>query len=158
GAGCSYGVARRSLCRSHKPSLMIYIRKSIITDMIFRIGHRIAEAGNVRGIQATGNALLVQVSIAGERQQAGVLVLPSKPSATKGAVRFSDRNLNKQTADESVALIWLIVGNRQQGIAVDCFNKSISHRVEGCSKRSHSFPRRNPGLYLCIREIEDHIS
>src|SRR5215469_16386075 len=98
--------------------------------MIFRIGNRIAKAGNVGGIQAIGDALLVQVRVTGERQKAGVLVLPSKARAAQGAVRFSNWNLNKQTANESVALVGLVIGNRQKGIAVDCFNESISHRVE----------------------------
>src|SRR5262249_14539302 len=77
-------VARRHLGGSHKRGELIDVLQSIgRIGIVFRIRSGLADRSCVGGIETIGDALLVQVGIAGEGKQAGVLVFPAKPSDTR---------------------------------------------------------------------------
>src|SRR5262249_30794281 len=78
----------------------------------------------------------------GEREQAGLLVLPAKASATNGAAAFIHRHLDELTGDVATALSRLAVGDRQQRVAVDGLDVAVAQDVERGAEGANGFEAR----------------
>src|ERR1700731_4722222 len=89
------GVAWRSLGSAHEAGKVVDIFKTVWTERIFGIGGGLADCGGIRWLQAAGYALLVDISVSSEGEQAGLLVLPAEASATHRSVGFRHRHLDE---------------------------------------------------------------
>src|SRR5215831_5813519 len=61
------GVPRRCLGSAHEAGKVIDVLQSVGTGLVLGISRSLAYRGRVRGVEAVADALLIQISIAGER-------------------------------------------------------------------------------------------
>src|SRR5262249_59785064 len=120
GSGRQRGVTRRRLGGAHKAGKVVDILQPVGTGRVFGVGCSLAHVGVVGGIEPVGDALLVQVGVTGERQKAGLLVLPAKPAAANRAAGFCYRDLDERAGDKPSALGRLVLFTLEHRLAFDC--------------------------------------
>ncbi len=95
--------------RAHELREVINVRhvRRAIGD-IFGVGGSFAESGAIGWVQAAGDSLLVHIGVPCKRQQAGMLIFPTKLADGGLSRRFADGNLDRLSTDPSVviALSW----------------------------------------------------
>src|SRR5262249_5101277 len=144
-------VPRGRLGRTHKPGECIYV----VRRVLWVSGH-LADGGEVRRIEAIRDPLFIEVSITGERQQARHLILPPKAADTVVSERLKNRHLDNQWVDAAAALVDFVVGDRNQGIAVDRLDEPVAERVQAGAERPDIFGPGNPFLNVSLQEIMLH--
>src|SRR5215216_8173256 len=81
----------------------------------------------------TGDANFVQVRLGGERNQAGVLILPAKPSDPQRSARLKHRDVNNLSAH----FRGLTIGESDKSLVGNCFHKAVAERVQRGTKGTH---------------------
>src|ERR1700733_8732922 len=115
---------------------MVNICQAEGVRLVFRVGGHFANRGDIFGLQAICNTHLIQIGIAGKRENGRILVLPAKLTDSRLARRLEDRNLNRLTVNRSIALSLLIGSNRKVRTVIDRLYKAISQRVENRAQGS----------------------
>src|SRR2546426_1035274 len=92
-------ISRRRLRGSHKTSEAIDIGQAVRSRGVFWIWDRVAQRGHFGGHQTAGDAHFVEVGVSGERQQAGMLILPAKSSNPIRTGCFKNGNRNRLAAN-----------------------------------------------------------
>src|SRR5262249_9463885 len=92
---------------------------------------------SIAAIKLTGDAHLVEVGVTGEREEAGVRVLPTEASGSRHSAGFDRRNLDERPYDAS-RLAGL---NGCDGVAVDGLNEAIAKGVESGAESPDVFER-----------------
>src|SRR5882762_1490906 len=87
---------------AHEACEAIDIGKAVGAGLVIGFRSVIANIGYLIGLQAVGDAHFVEVRIAGEREQAGVLVLPAEAADAHLSGSFHDGDIKDLTADLSV--------------------------------------------------------
>ena len=77
---CIHGWHRGT---AHERSEVVDVFHADVIGFIFGILRGLAEGRGISGGQAAGDAHLVNVSVGGKRQQAGMLILPTKAPPTE---------------------------------------------------------------------------
>src|SRR5260370_24551706 len=121
----------------------------------FRDG--IAEIGDFIRLEAIGDAHFVEISIAGEGQKAGVLVLPAETANSGLTRRFDDGNIKHLATNLVVAFLALVLGEVDKSLIGDGFHKAISEKIQRNAEGTNLFRVRDALLNLsavegCIRE------
>ena len=107
-------IARRNFRSSHKAGEMIDVRQGVRRGgLIIRFGDgtRITDRRHLRRKQSIRDSHLVKVSIAREREQARMLILPAETSDSGLVVGFKNWNCQRLAADFSVRGTALILRN-----------------------------------------------
>ena len=88
-------------------------------------------------VEAIRDALLVEVGVRCEREQAGHLVLPAEAADAGGGVtrrrRLEDRNFDHESAHAGR----LIIRNVSQRLIVNHFHETVAERVQRGPERAH---------------------
>src|SRR5260370_27176186 len=93
----------------------------------FRDG--IAEIGDFIRLKAIGDTHFIEISIAGEGREAGVLVLPAETAKSGLTRRFDDGNIKRLAANLVVAFLALVLGEVDKSLIGDGFHKAIAEQV-----------------------------
>src|SRR5215472_379826 len=165
GCGSQRCIARRRLGGAHKAGKVIDILQPVRAGLVFGVGCGLANRGGVGGVEPVGDALLVQVRVTGERQKAGLLVLPAKPAAANRAAGFRYRDLDERSGDKASALARLVLCNLEQCVAVDGLNKTIAESIGGGTQRADVLRARHAffsdvadGTLVDQRSVRDAVS
>src|SRR5262249_6274245 len=151
-SGRGKGVVPRGRFRcSHKPSEYIYVVVNILG-----IGSYLANGREVSWPEAIRDPLLVEVSIAGEGEQARHLILPPKATYPTVSSGFENRDLNDERIDAAPALNDFVVGECNQRVAVDGLDKPITKGIEAGAERPDVLAARNPFLNVGLQEVMLH--
>ena len=92
-------IPRRRFRGSNKTGEVIDVGKTVGSRCVIRLRNRVADVGDLIRLQAVGDAHFIEVRIAGERQQARVLVFPTEPAHAHLSGSFHDRDLKDLSAD-----------------------------------------------------------
>src|SRR5437764_274731 len=87
---------------------VIDVGKPVGARLVIRFLNRVAKIRNFIGLETAGDAHLVQVSIRGKRQEAGLLVLPAEAADRSLARRFDNGNVEDLAANLVVAFVALL--------------------------------------------------
>src|SRR5277367_6442456 len=97
-------VARWHIGATNELSEMINIRQSQSVWLIFQVSGDFADGGDIFRFQAICNTHLIQVSIAGKREDGRILILPAKLAYSSLSRRLQNGNLNRLAMNHSIAL------------------------------------------------------
>jgi len=116
-----------------EPGKMIDVGKAEVLWNILRISGNFAHRRGVLRAQPVRDTHFDQISVADEREQAAVLILPSnKASDARLPGRVQDRHKDRFAMDSSVTDAGLVVGNGLERGIVDRLYESIAQSVERC--------------------------
>src|SRR5690349_18458091 len=94
---------------------------------------------NVVGRQTIADTHLVQIGVARERKQRGVLLLPSKAAHGERPTGFQDGNAHGFTADEAACIRALGGCQVEKRLVGDRFNEAITKGIERNTERANGF-------------------
>src|SRR6266446_8732963 len=94
---------------AHKAREMVDVSKAVGAGGIVGFGGGIAAIGDFIRLKAIGDAHFIQISIAGEGQKAGVLVLPAETANSGLTRRFDDGNIKHLATNLVVAFLALVL-------------------------------------------------
>src|SRR5580658_4141523 len=106
---------------------------------IFRVGGHLADRGDIFRLEAICNAHLIQIGIAGKRENGRILILPAKLAYACLSRRLQNRDLDRLAVDQPIALTRLSSGNRKERLVAGGLYKAISQRVEHCAQGTDIF-------------------
>src|SRR5262249_24091715 len=134
GGSCLVRVARDHQGGAHEAGKVVNVLETVGVKWVFGISYRVANAGGIGRLQPAGYPLLVHVSIGSEREQAGLLVLPAKPSSAHQAVGFRHRHLDELPRDPTSRLVELLNREISKYVAVNGFYETVTQRVGGSAQ------------------------
>src|SRR5713101_6097819 len=126
GSGGEGRVARRHAGGTHELGELVDIALHVL-GVLHAVAHHPAVGRVVRRQESIRDALLVEVSVGGEGQQAGLLVLPPESAATDAISSLEHRHLDELPLHAE----GLGVGDGDEGVAVDGVHEAIAQDVEG---------------------------
>src|SRR5215468_2137832 len=98
-------IARRGLGRTHKIG-----ERFDVVSVVLRIRYLVESShgvsvGSIFGwLQWAGDSHFIEIGVRRERNQAGVLILPSEPANSTTVTCFVDRNADRRATDPAAAL------------------------------------------------------
>src|SRR5271156_4930769 len=132
-------VTRRNPGATNELRKVVNIRQPQVIRLILRISRRLTHRGDIGRPQTVGDTHFVQVSVTDKREQTAVLIFPAKPADPGLPWRLEHGHLNGFPLNLAVALLWLPVGDRNQRVVINGFNKTISQRVVHCAQSADAF-------------------
>jgi len=127
--GCQLLVSRRRFQCPHEPGQSIDIEQSVRTLSVVGLGYSVAQPGDLVRLQRIGDADLIQIGIADERQQAGVLILPAETPDTHLSRRLCDRYLNDLATDPSARGFALLLREIDKSLIRDRLDECITEQT-----------------------------
>src|SRR5579859_6702524 len=141
-------IARRSHGAANKLGKVVNVCQSKAVGNIFGVRRGLANRSCVFGAQPVGNTHLIQISVANEREQRAVLVLPAEPAYAGLSWNFQNRNLNGFTMNFALTQARLVFRDGQQGLIVNGLNKTVSKRTQHGAQSANIFGGRRVLLGL----------
>src|SRR5258705_1204217 len=136
-------MSRRNHRAAYELSEVVAVGQAKVSGHIFRVLSGLEDRSHVRGAEPVRDSHLVEIGIANKGEQAAVLVLPAEASHAGLSRRLEDRSLHNLPMNSTSAQLRLSVGDGDQSLVVDGFDKSIPQGVEGGAQRADVFRRRD---------------
>src|SRR6266702_3670306 len=136
------GVARGSFRGTDEAREVVDIGVTVGADLVIRFRSRVAEVGDFVGLEAAGDAHLIEIGVRGEGKEAGLLVFPPETADAGLAGGFNDGNV-EDLATDFVVLLALVFGEVHEGLIRDRFHKSIAQKVQRYAECSDRFRIRD---------------
>src|SRR5258708_35229587 len=89
-------IAGGRLGGTHEAGKMIDIGKTVGAGRVVGLGSGVAEIGDFIGLKAIGDAHFIEISVAGKRQEAGMLIFPAEAAGGGLAGGFAGWALAEQ--------------------------------------------------------------
>src|SRR3981189_612582 len=109
---------------------MIDVRAAVGAGVGAGPGGGVAKIGDFIGLEAIGDAHFVEISVAGKREQAGVLVFPAEAADPGLAGSLEDGNVENLAANLVVVFPALVLGKVNKSLIGDGFHESIAENVQ----------------------------
>jgi hypothetical protein len=124
--GATLRIGRRCLGSANESGKVVDIGEAVRARSIVGLGDGIADIGDFVRLEAVGNAHFVEISIAGEREQAGVLILPAETAYAHLSGRFHDGHEENLAADFPMRGFALLLREIGEGLVGDGLHKAVS--------------------------------
>src|SRR5580692_9128052 len=129
-------IARGRFRSSHKPGEVVNVGEAVWPRGVVRLRSGVTELGDFVRLQAVCDAHLIQVCVAGERQQARVLVFPAESAYAHLPRRFHDGYTENLAANFPARRFALLLGKVDERLVCNSLDEPISQQVERKTKRS----------------------
>src|SRR3981189_1444180 len=109
---------------------MIDVRAAVGAGVGAGPGGGVAKIGAFVGLEAIGDAHFVEISIAGKREQAGVLGFPAEAAYPGLAGSLEAGSVDDLAANLFVVFLALVLGEINKSLIGDGFHESIAENVQ----------------------------
>src|SRR5258705_6987665 len=123
-------IARRRLRRSHEAGEFFDIFCILRIGYAVEVGDQTAVGCVLDGQQRAGYSHLVQVGVRGERNQTGVLILPSESAYSQRAPSLEHWHPNVLARDSAAGSPGLAVRDRYERFVIDGFYKAVAQSIQ----------------------------
>ncbi len=131
---------------------MIDVGEAVRARRIVRLGGGIAQIGDFLGLQATGDAHFVEVSVARKRKQAGVLIFPAETADAGLSGRFHDRHIENLAADFAVGGFALEFGKIDESLIGNGLDETVAKKTQRDAEGANCFGIRDAFLDFFVGE------
>jgi hypothetical protein len=101
-------------------------------------------------LKAVFDSHLIEVRVAGERQEACVLVFSAEPTYAHLSRRFHDGDLEHLAADFPMRRFALLLGEIDESLISNSLDETIAQQIQRKAKRPDRFCLRNSLLNLVV--------
>ncbi len=123
-------VLRRRFQRADEAGEVVDIGEPVRSGLIVRLRNGIAKFGHFVGEQLRSDAHLIQIGVARERQQAGVLVFPAEPAYAGLPRSFDDGDVDQYAANLAVAAVALVARQLHQSLVRERLHKTVAEETQ----------------------------
>src|SRR6476646_1127585 len=128
---------------AHEAGEVIDVGEAVCIGLVVGLGDCVAEIGDLVGLQPAGDAHFIEISVRGERQEAGLLIFPAKAAYAGLAGGFDDGNVKSLAANSSVVFLALILREIEESLIGQGFDKPITQNIERDAEGSDFFGIRD---------------